>query len=174
MAKLFKALAVTEQESNVDIEVSDRNMVELGRSMLNNLPKNIKIHNVPDNWTDPAPATEKMEPPFDLIDNPGNWPSYAFHPVFKKENGASVYKHHFLPTGCIPVEENDDGKRMYDGWKSNTEFVEEIEDSNDNAEDAKNADDGSDTSAAFEMANEDEVIDDAPTSTIDNEPTATK
>ena len=72
------------------------------------------------------------------------------------------------------MEGNDDGKRMYDGWKSNTEFVEEIEDSNDNAEDAKNADDGSDTSAAFEMANEDEVIDDAPTSTIDNEPTATK
>ena len=86
MAKLFKALAVTEQESNVDIEVSDRNMVELGRSMLNNLPKNIKIHNVPDNWTDPAPATEKNEPPFDLIDNTGNWSSYAFYPVFKRRH----------------------------------------------------------------------------------------
>ena len=99
MATLFKALAVTEQESNVDIEVTDRNMVELERSMPNDLPKDIKIHNVPDDWTDPAPATEKNEPPFDLIDNPGNWSSYAFRPVFKKR-----MVHPFTSTIVFPLD----------------------------------------------------------------------
>ena len=176
MAELFKALAVTEQESNVDIEVSDRNMLELVKSMPNYLPKNIKIHNVPDDWTDPAPATEKMEPPFDLVDNPGNWSSYAFRPVFKKENGTSVYKHHCLPTGCIPVEENDDGKRMYDeweffydGWKSKDLSVDDVEDPLYDAEETKNADDESDASAKFEMANEEEVTDDVSTDPVEKD-----
>ena len=176
MAKLFKALAVTEQESNVDIEVSDRNMVELDRFIPNDLPKNMKIPCVPDDWTDPAPATEKNEPPFDLVDNPGNWSSYAFRPVFKKENGASVYKHHCLPTGCIPIEENDDGKRMYDGWeffydgwKSNDKSVEEVEDPLDDVEDTTNADDGSDASTEFQIANKEEMTESLPNHPVENE-----
>ena len=110
MATLFKMLAVTEQESNDDIEVSDRNMVELQGKIPNDLPENVKIHCVPEDWVNPAPNTEKNEPPFDSIDNPGQWSSYAFRPVFKKEGGTSVYKHHCLPTGCVPVEENSQGK----------------------------------------------------------------
>jgi len=39
--------------------------------------------------------------------------------VFKKEGGSrnAVYKHHCLPTGCILVEKNAEGRRVVDGWE---------------------------------------------------------
>ena len=43
--------------------------------------------------------------------------NFLFRPVFKKEKGIYIYKHHCLPIGCIPVEKNDDGKRILDGWE---------------------------------------------------------
>jgi len=80
MAAMFKTLSLIEQESNKDIEVSDRNMVQFNTKLPKNItPENIiKIHCVPDNWEDPAPYTERNEPPFELVDNPGNWSRYSF------------------------------------------------------------------------------------------------
>ena len=78
MAKLFKMLAITELESNNDIKVSDRNMVELEGKIPNDLPENVKIHCVPEDWVDLAPNTEKTEPSFESFDNPGKLSSYKF------------------------------------------------------------------------------------------------
>ena len=120
MVSMFKTLSVIDQESNEDIEVSDRNMVQFDVKLPKKItPEDIKIHCVPNDWEDPAPDTERNEPPFELVDNPGNWSSYSFRPVFKKEGGSrtAIYKHHCLPTGCIPVEKNEDGRRIVDGWE---------------------------------------------------------
>jgi len=112
MARMFKLMSITYLESNEDIEILDRNMVELDSE----LPY-IKMHSVPDDWIDPPHDASKNEPPFESLDNPGKWSRFCYHPVFKKENGVSFYKHHCLPTGFIPVEKNADGKRIIDGWE---------------------------------------------------------
>ena len=82
-------------------------------------PESLQIHNVPDYWEVPSPAVEKGETPFESIDNPGEWSSFSFRPVFKKSAGSRVaqYQHHCLPTGCVPVEKNENGKRVIDGWE---------------------------------------------------------
>ena len=112
MARMFKLMSITDLDSNEDIEILDRNMVELDSEL-----PNLKIHSVPDDWIDPPHDATKNEPPFESLDNPGKWSSFCYRPVFKKENGVSVYKHHCLPTGCMPVEKNADGKRIIDGWE---------------------------------------------------------
>ncbi len=61
MANISKMLAVTELELNNNIEVSDRNMVELEGKTPFDLPEYVKIHWVPDDpWVDLAPNTERM------------------------------------------------------------------------------------------------------------------
>ena len=56
-------------------------------------PESLQIHCVSDDWEDPHPAVEKDEPPFESIDNPGEWSSFSFRPVFKKLVGSSTAKY---------------------------------------------------------------------------------
>ena len=65
----------------------------------------------------PPAKPERGEPNFDNIDNPGAWPSFIFCPTFASRAKTSKYKHHALPTGCVPVPVNEDGNREVNGWK---------------------------------------------------------
>ena len=105
-----------DDDSNENIVIEKRNMFELG-DFDHPKTKKIKIHYVPKDWKTPPADKAKCEPDFQDVDNPGGWSSYSYRPVFKKEkNGEKKYKHHCLPTGCIPVPKNKDGKRIIDGW----------------------------------------------------------
>ena len=98
-------MSIAKHESNKDIKVTDRNCIEFkGKMSKNILPKDIKIHCKPNDWSDLAPSVDKNISPFDEIDNLGGWSSYSFCPVLKKKNGASIHKHRCLPIGYIPVK----------------------------------------------------------------------
>jgi hypothetical protein len=75
----------------------------------------------PDNWN-PTVNLLKGEPPFDEVDNPGNWSSFTNHPLFQPKRG---YMCHAMPAGAtaVPVDKLT-GKRQagdfeffYHGWK---------------------------------------------------------
>ena len=79
-----------------------------------------KVHTVPDDWTVPVKKEEgDAEPDFEALDNPGNWNSYIFRPVYKKigkgKDAKYKYIKHELPTGCTPVPMKN-GKREVNGW----------------------------------------------------------
>ena len=119
LARLFRLASITDHDANENIEV-DNNMVEFKKLFNKNVnPESLQIHCVPDDWQDPPPDVGKDEPPFESIDNPGEWSSFSFRPVFKKSAGSSraKYQHHCLPTGCVPVEKDANGKRTIDGWE---------------------------------------------------------
>jgi len=86
--------------------------------------ENLKIPQPPADWKPPDRREDRNEPEFSSVDNPGGWPEYTFRPVFKKDpsiksgplKGKPVYSHHSLPTGCIPVPEDDDHHRSINGW----------------------------------------------------------
>ena len=69
-------------------------------------PYNVKYHTVPPDWK-PANRKDEKEPPFDQVDNPGNWPEFCFKPHYKtKGKGKNIkyeYTHHALPSGAQPV-----------------------------------------------------------------------
>jgi len=117
LARLFKLVSITDQESNEDIEVSDRNMVQMEFVTSQFGTQALNVHETPKDWTDPPHDESRNEPEFKAVDNPGNWSSFCYRPVFKKENNSMVYKHHCLPTGCQPVEKNNDGKRVVNRWE---------------------------------------------------------
>jgi len=75
---------MTEDESNENIEDSDKNMIVLPSDMKDPNPEQLEIHWVPDDWQNPPTKTEKNEPEFKDIDNPGDWSSFSFRPVKKK------------------------------------------------------------------------------------------
>ena len=85
MARMFKLASITDLDSNEDIEILDRNMVELDSEL-----PNLKIHSVPDDWIDPPHDATKNEPPFESLDNPGKWSSFCYRPVFKKKWSVSL------------------------------------------------------------------------------------
>ncbi len=63
-------------------------------------PEEIPIPKVPEDWVPPVRKVDKGEPPFSLVDNPGDWPQYAFRPEFAKDG---TYKRHSLPTNAMPL-----------------------------------------------------------------------
>jgi len=92
LARMFKLMSITDQDSNEDVEVSDRTMVNFDKELPIDMPtENIKIHCIPEDWIDPPHNVSKNEPPFASVDNPGDWSSFSFRPVFKKENISSIY-----------------------------------------------------------------------------------
>lgn len=78
------------------------------------LPKEVKIFEVPKNHKSSAPDLKRGEPSFDAVDNPGNWSDYLYRPKFKK---GGQYLGHFLPAGAQPIPANKDGKRVSNGWE---------------------------------------------------------
>ena len=70
---LFRVNSITGQDANQNIVV-DSNMMEFPKGFKKNVnPESLQIHNVPYYWEVPSPAVEKGEPPFESIDNPGEW-----------------------------------------------------------------------------------------------------
>ncbi|KAG7336532.1 hypothetical protein IV203_025048 [Nitzschia inconspicua] len=54
----------------------------------------------PSEYVPPAVKTEKGEPKFEELDNPGDWSRYCFNSSFNKSGS---YISHSLPTGAVPV-----------------------------------------------------------------------
>ncbi len=91
LTRLFKLVSIAEQDSNEDIEVSDRNMVEMEVvTSAQYATQGLTVHEAPKDWSDPPPDKSRNEPEFKLVDNPGNWSSFSYRPVFKKENNSMV------------------------------------------------------------------------------------
>jgi len=85
---------------------------------------NIRIPQPDEGWSPPSVKVERGEPAFHLVDNPGLWQRFIFHPKFSK--GDKEYTGHFLPTGATPCPIDQDGERTcgdwefyYKGFKSN-------------------------------------------------------
>ena len=78
---------------------------------------NVKLPMPPADWSAPEVQLERGKPTFDDVDNPGNWNSYVFKPVFAGRSKSTKYKHHALPTGAVPVPENANGKRKLNVWE---------------------------------------------------------
>ena len=83
---------------------------------------NVSIPSPPPDWVAPAVKSDRGEPEFETVDNPGNWHRYCFQPKFKTNK---QYACHQLPTGAMPVPKGEDGKRKcgkwefhYDGFKN--------------------------------------------------------
>ena len=77
-----------------------------------------RIPEVPKDWEKPAPRDKQGEPPFNIIDNPGDWDPYTFTAKFEGKNNSGKYLYHKLPTGVTPVPKDPkSGKRIVDGWE---------------------------------------------------------
>ena len=108
---------------NEDIEAvsgdSVSNSVLLGGN--NDEEEELNFPKPPSNWVDPEPNTNKNEPIFRSVDNPGKWSSFCFRATFKSAKQGGKYDYHALPTGCtpVPVSVGRDGKeeRVQNGWK---------------------------------------------------------
>ena len=105
LAMLFKLASIADQDSNEDMELSVRNMLEMDVVKTR--------YGTSRDWKDPPPDESRNELEFKLVDNPGDWGSFCYQSVFKKEDNNMVYKHHCLPTGCQPVEKNSVGEMFH-------------------------------------------------------------
>ena len=77
-----------------------------------------RIPEVPSDWKKPEPRVKQGEPPFNEIDNPGDWSDYTFTAKFEGKNNSGKYLYHKLPTGVTPVPKDPkSGKRIVDGWE---------------------------------------------------------
>lgn len=79
-----------------------------------NNPYNVSIPSPSSDWVPPPVKTEKGEPQFSEVDNPGKWSRFIFKPKFKKDG---QYLSHQLPTGAMPVPVGPDGKRRCGNWQ---------------------------------------------------------
>ena len=74
----------------------------------------VKIPCVPENFVPKAPKEDKGEPPFENIDNPGNWNQFVFRAKFNK---MKQYVCHCLPAGVTPVPISDGIQRWIHNWR---------------------------------------------------------
>ena len=91
--------------------------------ILVDLSGEIKIPQPKEGWTQPKNKAHMFEPPFEFVDNPGEWHGFSYKAKFASEK-TKVYKKgeylwHSLPTGCrpVPVDAANDNKRIVDGWE---------------------------------------------------------
>jgi hypothetical protein len=104
------------------VEGSDVNCVVLARGAVLSAPAaapvtiHINIPDTPTDWMPPVQKTEKGEPTFAEVDNPGGGWQYIFRPEFGT-TAPKHYKRHSLPTGAQPVPANPEGKRIIDDWE---------------------------------------------------------
>lgn len=83
----------------------------------------LKIHRPPQSWTPKPIIASAQEPPFDEVDNPGEWPEHVFQPKFTEKGSSKKHSHHELPAGLRVVPQDlETGKRtagdyefIYDG-----------------------------------------------------------
>ena len=117
-ARMFNVHATADNDGDDVALETEKNFLLIGKGKIGDITdKSLRVHIQPDDWTDPLPMLERNKPFFKDLDNPGQWSSFSFQPVYKKKKGVDTYKHHCLPTGYIPVEENVDGSREEGGWK---------------------------------------------------------
>ena len=120
------ATGTGDQIGNMIIEEDDSSVVALEGFKIGNGKSDVWIPRVPKDFVPPKHNLSRNEPPFQAVDNPGNWPQFCFVPEYQGNNRSrsSKYKHHQLPTGAVPFPKREDGKRInpqgweffYNGW----------------------------------------------------------
>jgi hypothetical protein len=111
----------TEHEAENAVALENEFIVGLRNSFglevdIQGAPPGWKRPGPPDDWTRTAPKVDKGEPPFEEVDNPGNWSDFVFRPKFDRKKGLK-YLYHCLPTGATVVPKNENGKRMVGEWE---------------------------------------------------------
>ncbi len=117
---------VKEIESGVEVDYNDAFVCEVTDDSVQS-----RLYRALPGWSPPyAPAdwtstvnTNKGEPLFKNVDNPGGWSSYIFRPMFEPRGGKDIY--HAMSSGAVPVPINAvTGKReeggyefFYQGWE---------------------------------------------------------
>ena len=79
-----------------------------------------KIPTPDPDWKPAAVKTNKGEPTFEKVDNPGNWDKFIFRPKFNKgtqKGSQGRYIGHQLPTGAVPVPKDKDGSCQCGDWQ---------------------------------------------------------
>ena len=94
------------------------------------LDENVKIKEIPENWTAPVVDAAAGEPEFEMVDNPGDWNRFVFQPKFSGSNKQNnkKYLYHALPSGAQVVPADGDGKRILNGWEFHYNGCESIGD----------------------------------------------
>lgn len=103
----------SEHDADNHLVPGDRDLILFGSG--ESLEPSMRLPRVPDDWVEPPVKGDNGEPLFQFVDNPGRWKSFNFRPVFDKST--KQYKYHALPTGCVPVPRDLDGKRIQNGWE---------------------------------------------------------
>ena len=67
------------EEDDLVVDEKDRTLVVLSQGEMEAI-HNVKIPGSPEDWRPLPDKTEKGEPQFELIDNPGGWSSFTFRP----------------------------------------------------------------------------------------------
>jgi hypothetical protein len=100
------------------VEDTDDNCVVLARggTSVGVLEPFVNIPDTPTDWVPPRQRTEKGEPNFVDIDNPGGWSQFVVRPEFGT-TAPKQYKRHSMPTGAQPVPKNPEGKRTVKDWE---------------------------------------------------------
>lgn len=106
---------IQNEDDDTAIDDSEQNGILLQKGV----DKEVALPSPPSNWAPPTRKIEKLEPPFVLVDNPGDWSEFTFRPKFERKKGANgMYIAHVLPTGAQPVAKNNEsGERVCAGWK---------------------------------------------------------
>ncbi len=115
-----------EIERGVEIDDNDAFMCEVMDESVQS-----RLYGVPPGWSAPCASDDwnltvnsnKGDPLFQDVDNPGGWSSYSFGPMFEPRGGKYIC--HAMPAGAVPVPNNVvTGKReeggyefFYQGWK---------------------------------------------------------
>ena len=113
---MVTAQAERNKEDDLLVDENDHTLVVLSLGEMEAI-HNVKIPRSPNDWSHPPAKTEKGEPQFELIDNPGGWSSFTFRPEFDKGIPAdSQYTVHTLPTSATTVPKGENGQRKCGGW----------------------------------------------------------
>ena len=95
--------------------------LDINDSIGNSALYNVKIPQPDEGWNPPAVKEGRGEPAFNLIDNPGDWQRYIFHPKFSK-GPEKEYIGHFFPMGATPCPIAQNGKRVCEDWECLSRF----------------------------------------------------
>ncbi|KAG7337431.1 hypothetical protein IV203_034509 [Nitzschia inconspicua] len=100
-------------EANLERLGDSDNCVEFSEANpIKDLKDTASVPQPPSDYVPPAVKTEKGEPKWEELNNPGDWSRYCFNPSFNKSGS---YISHSLPTGALPAP-LDNGVRQCTSW----------------------------------------------------------
>ena len=122
----FECSVLEEGAQQAAIERRDNDNANIEENVINtdfNYTKSLP--GSPEDWTPPQPPegwvhkadTERGEPLFSQVDNPGGWSPYTFRAKFTARGKKGTYTHHEMPDRAQVVPINAAGHREVNGWR---------------------------------------------------------